>query len=252
MCRKAFTLVELLMVIAIISILAGLLTPVIMGAREQARRLNCANNLSQIGKAIKNFSIAHENFIPTQGLGPYNMQGWSGVPGRLMAGGYLDDSDVKIFKCPSSQDKPTYNAANQRITYSSYAYNRMPVVIGVRRDHIALAADEDCIPQGSQGQKITPNHHYKGANVLMASLTVGWFDAEDGAVNGVAIVNKRPSYVTWNGSSEDYLWKYDGLVGGFGGSKFSHFKNTSDNYLVIGKGDPANGGYSYSEFIEED
>jgi prepilin-type N-terminal cleavage/methylation domain-containing protein len=147
--RQGFTLIELLVVIAIIAILISLLLPAVQSAREAARRLQCKNNLKQIGLALHNYHDVHLGFPPAfvsdVGSGGTTPGGEWSIHSRILP--YLDQANlynladlslayddpangdiaiqrVDTFLCPSEPEDRVRTSGGNPIHYPvNYGYN---------------------------------------------------------------------------------------------------------------------------------
>ncbi|MGE3798225.1 MAG: DUF1559 domain-containing protein, partial [Thermomicrobiales bacterium] len=136
--RPAFTLTELLIVIAILAVLAGLLLPAVQKVRENAARAQCANNLKQIAQGFQKhhaqfgaFPHGGTNDVGVSHAQPDNRAQWSWcyqiLPFieqetlyRNPTVGTLDSTPVKIFYCPSRRHAVLYNGKN-KVDYAGNA-----------------------------------------------------------------------------------------------------------------------------------
>jgi prepilin-type N-terminal cleavage/methylation domain-containing protein len=111
---SAFTLIELLCVIAIIAIMAALLLPAVTGAKAKGQRANCISNLRQVGLAFAGFAYDHDGKFPAQvstnaGGAQELMVTAYKIPGEFYFGYKFflpisnDLSTPKVLRCPSDE-----------------------------------------------------------------------------------------------------------------------------------------------------
>ena len=109
---RGFTLIELLVVIAIIAVLIALLLPAVQSAREAARRIQCVNNLKQMGLGFHNYESATGSFP----MGSYMMPN-PGDPSSGPNSGRHEHS-IWVRLLPYIEQAQVYNAFNANVHYS--------------------------------------------------------------------------------------------------------------------------------------
>ncbi len=205
--RRAFTLVEMLVVIAIIGALMGLLIPAVRSARGSAKSVRCENNLRQIGVGLERYHAEYKGY-PVDAKNGYGiltfllpfleqdsvfarLRPWENVRPGHIARTDLGGAFIEVFSCPTSANRQTLLGFGR----SSYLGTRelfpwktsqtqvrdgksSTIAIGeTLADHAwVLPGTAESIPPGPEG--LFGSRHPEGANFVFCDSSVH-FISED-------------------------------------------------------------------------
>ena len=185
--NPSFTLIEMLVVIAIIGILAGMLLPALGRAREKGRRASCISNVREIGKSIQMYSSDYSDRTPALPTAlPAACTVWTNLG---LTQGYLQSP--KVLKCPSTTKVAAStwssgsDSTNVNYAYQGASANGSVNMIFLADPNDILIWDQRVVgsvagsnsttafPTGDVWSATSP-HAGSGGNVLFGDIHVTW------------------------------------------------------------------------------
>ncbi len=196
--RRAFTLVDVMVSIAVIALLVGILLPSLKMVHETSQRVVCASNLRQVGLGIHMYSTDNDAWLPfssfASGNGDYwntdplylrvdarsrgyDVMVWDGL-GVMFDQSYLNDG--QIFYCPSHTGRHTFEAYADQFAgadgeiLANYQYRgEGPDLTGHPQQRLDFIENNASLV--SDGfREVADINHQQGMNVLRAGMSVGW------------------------------------------------------------------------------
>jgi len=185
--RRAFTLVELLVVVTIIGLLIALLMPAVHTAREAGRKAQCANNLHQIGVAAQNFQSRSPGNVPVDAMS------WTGTLMPFMEG------VGSMKRCPNDDEEGGADLS----AYTFYVRNTgMEIPFEPYQAH-ARDGTIHCQRSGDDPNSPDPNNHPRADSVRL------------GPPYGAAYwENRSRRQRRWPAYPESFILEFEDLVGG--------------------------------------
>jgi len=193
--RVGFTLIELLVVIAIIAILIALLVPAVQKVREAAARIQCSNNLKQLGLGIHNYAGSANGKLPPQ----LNYGGGGGNPGWM---------PFFFSLYPHIEQTAIYNRSNGTDAWGNSGHNSVVPILQCPSDPTPAAGLVTTGAGGWAGSSYAPVHAmFSGANVAgtagqtvsVSKYKIG--NIPDGTSNQVGIVERYSCFPAYGWSN---------------------------------------------------